>query len=302
MEDMTHIRIFTKVAHLGSFTAAANALDLAPSSVSRTISRLEESLQVKLFHRTTRKLSLTEDGRILKSGAESILNDWQQLESSLSGSQHQPRGLLKLSVPSAVGRNLFVPSLVKFRTQFPEVQLDVSFEDRMADIAGQGYDVVVRTGELADSATHIARKFFDFRLYLCASPAYLTAAPPLRELVDLSQHSILRFRNKATGRLFAWPAESKGINLSQEFIFDDGPAIAKATAQGAGLSVLPTWLCAEGIREGRLVPLLVDALGKTTTPVWLVYLNRQYVASRIQAFVDFMVGQKKEIETLLNCY
>lgn len=300
MLDSKSIGIFLRVVKDGSFSRAAATLNTSPSAVSRAVSKLERDLEVKLFHRTTRSLSLTTEGREFERGARALFQDWTELEARVSGKSTRPAGLVKLSLPSAVGREFLVDYLVSYRLEFPEVDLDVSFQDGMVDLAEQGYDLVVRTGELAESANHIATKFFDFDVLLCASADYLQRSNPIRGFEDLPDHSCLRFRNTATGRVFPWWVESRGIEVPASLVFDDGPSIARACELGAGLAMLPSWHSARLLRERRVVEVLPDDRRPFSTPAWLVYLNRQVLPARSKSLLEYLLARRGELQTRLQ--
>lgn len=300
MLDPKAVATFLCVVHEGSFTKAASALDTSPSVVSRAIAKLESDLSVKLFHRTTRSLSLTVEGREFHQGARELVQDWEDLEARVAGRLTSPTGLVRLSLPSAVGRDFILDHLVDFRRLYPLVEMEVSFQDQLANLAEQGFDLVVRTGELADSANHMARKFFDFDVILCASEAYLAQAPPLSGLGDLEQHSCIRFRNTATGRIFPWWMEPRGFKVPRTLVFDDGPAIARACELGAGLAMLPTWLGVDRLKQGRLVEVLPEHKRPFSTPVWIVHLNRQILPARTRVLLDFLVSRREELQARLR--
>lgn len=294
MLDPKAVTVFLRVTREGSFSRAAETLNTSPSAVSRAVSRLEEELEVKLFHRTTRSLSLTTEGRELEQGAQALLEGWSELEARLAGHTSKPSGLVKVSLPSAVGREMLVDDLVAYRKDFPGVQLEVSFQDRKVDLAEQGFDLVVRTGTLTETANHIATRFFDFQVLLCASPSYLERHP-VRSFDALRHHTCLRFRNTATGRIFPWWVESRGIEVPASLVFDDGPAIARACELGAGLAMLPTWHSAAAIQQGRVVEVLPEQRRPYLTPAWLVYLNRQVLPARTRSLLDFLLARRESL-------
>lgn len=299
MLDSKSIAVFLRVVNDGSFSKAAAALNTSPSAVSRAVSKLEHDLEVKLFHRTTRSLSLTTEGREFERGARALLQDWNELEARVSGKAAKPAGLVKLSLPSAVGREFLVDYLVDYRREFPKVDLDVSFQDGMVDLAEQGYDLVVRTGDLAESANHIATKFFYFEVLLCASRSYLERSAPIHTMQDLRHHCCLRFRNTASGRIFPWWVESRGIEVPASLVFDDGPSIARACELGAGLAMLPSWHSARLLREKRVVEVLPQERRPFSTPAWLVYLNRQVLPARSKSLLEYLLARRDELQAML---
>ena len=291
--NLTNLSIFAQVAQRGSFSAAAETLDLTPSGVSRAVGRMETELGIKLFHRTTRSLSLTSDGRKLLRSSERLLEEWKQLEAWIARDRAELEGSLSISLPSGMGSQVLVEPLVDFQEKHPAVRLHVSFDDRLAGLADDALDLVVRTGRLHDRTELIARKFFDYQVILCASPEYLAKNGMPATPEDLRDHSCLRFR--AGGRIFPWRLPIEQEWASGPLVFDDGPAILKATVLGAGISLLATWLSAPALRDGRLVEIL-PGHRPSSTPCWLVYLNRRFVSPRIQALVDHMVSWRPRIE------
>lgn len=302
MISLSGLEALVQVARTGSFAAASEVLGLSSSAVSKSIARLEQSLGVKLLHRTTRSVSLTPDGERLLAGGERILEELRLLESWMGQSRKTPRGLLRLSLPSAIGRNVLVEAMAEFCGLYPEVRLEASFEDRMADLAEEAVDVTVRTGDLSsDNANLIVRRFFHYQTILCAAPDLFGHLPT--GLDDLRQLPCLHFRNRANGRIFPWRFQVGDEAVREVFdgplVFDDGPALARAAVAGAGVALLPTWLCLEDLKSGRLIELLPQHRG-APVPTWLTYLNRRFVSPRVQAFVDFMAAKATVFERSLH--
>ncbi len=301
MISLTGLEALVQVQKSGSFAAASEVLGLSPSAVSKSISRMEQNLGVKLLHRTTRRLSLTSDGERLLSSAERVMEELEQMESWLGQSRSRPSGTLRVSLPSGLGRNVMVDSMVDFGRCYPNVVLEASFEDRMVDLAGERVDVAVRTGDLDDRAQLIARLFFRYQTILCAAPSAVSRAP--RSISDLEALPCLHFRNRSTGRLFPWRLqqgpEMLRLTFSGPLVFDDIHSLARATMAGAGIALLPTWVAADALRRGELIEFMPHTRAEPI-PTWLTYLERRLVSPRVQAFVTFMAEAGPAIEARLR--
>lgn len=287
MTHLPHLSAFVQVARSGSFTSAAETLGLSSSAVSKSVMRLEHDLGVKLLHRTTRNLSLTGEGERLLERASAILEQLRELEEEMSQGRSQLKGVLRLNFPAALGRNVMIEPVTNFLSQHPQLRSEVSFDDRLIDLAEDGIDVVARTGRLADSATLIVTKFFDYQAVLCASPNFLAERGEPASRQDLESTACIHFRVRATGRVNPWRLKGGEGSFPARLIFEDLTAICKAAVAGAGVALLPTWSCLEELQSGALVEILPE-LRPEPTPVWLAYHDRRHIAPKILAFVDEM--------------
>lgn len=304
MKSLSNIQAFIRVAEVQSFTGASNALGLSASAVSKAVCRLEADLGVKLFHRTTRSISLTSDGTQFYEGCKQILIDLELLESEIQGNhQLTPRGQLTLSVPEAFGRVCLVPMLGGFLQAFPDLTLEVSMDDQTVNLAAQGVDVAIRTGSLGDSANLIASRLITYPMVVCASPSYLSQFGQPQHPEHLQEHTCLNFRNRATGRFYPWMFSINGRNQQSaatgNVVFDNSDAIVQSAIAGLGLSQIPGFLGAEALSRGELVEVL-HPYRPSEIPVWICYLDRRFVALRIRAFVDFMMGQRKAFAAMCS--
>lgn len=234
---------------------------MSASAVSKAVSRLENDLGVKLFHRTTRRISLTPDGMRFYEGCKQLLSDLELLKFEVQGNhQLAPRGKLTLSVPEAFGRVCLVPMLGDFLRAFPDLILDVSMDDYPVDLAAQGVDVAIQTGSLSDRANLIASQLTTYPMVVYASPAYLKQQGQPDHPTDLQQHSCLNFRNQATGRFYPWMfsinVSSQRYAASGTLVFNNTDAIVQSAIAGLGLSQMPRFLAAKALAKGELVEVL----------------------------------------------
>ena len=203
------IELFCLAAEHGSFTSAANAASVTPAAVSRSISRLEERLGVRLFVRTTRQIRLTESGQVYFDQCRQALGQLVDAEREITGGQSIPSGLLRISMPTPYAHYRVLPLLPEFRARYPEVQVDIHLSNRNIDFADEGYDLAIR-GRMPPDSNLIARKLEDAELVLVATPAYLKRAGTPQTLEDLQQHDCIQFELPSTGRRIPWPFHADG--------------------------------------------------------------------------------------------
>jgi DNA-binding transcriptional LysR family regulator len=296
MKSLSNMLAFVRVAEVQSFTQASNGLGLSTSAVSKAVARLEADLGVKLFHRTTRSISLTTDGVRFYEGCQQLLGELDALEAEIQGNRAAPRGRLTVSVSPAFGQVCLVPMLKAFTQAFPQITLDISMDDRLVDPAEQGVDVVIRTGNLSDSANLIARQLVAYPLVVCGSPSYLEQHGYPQHPSQLQQHTCLNFRNRSIGRFYSWSFAVDGkverCAVSGSIVFDNADAIVRSAIVGLGLSQMPAYLAAEATSKGNLVEVL-STYRPPEVPVWICYLDRRFVAPRIRSFVEFIAAQKE---------
>jgi LysR family transcriptional regulator, regulator for bpeEF and oprC len=296
MKSLSNMLAFVRVAEVQSFVQASNMLGLSTSAVSKAVARLEADLGIKLFHRTTRSISLTTDGVRFYEGCQQLLGELDALEAEIQGNRVAPKGRLTVSVSVAFGRVCVVPLLKAFTQEFPEIALDIAMDDRPIDLAEQAVDVVIRSGQLSDSANLIARQIISYPLVVCGSPIYLEQHGKPQYPDELQQHTCLNFRNRSTGRFYPWSFAVNGqierYAVSGSVVFDNADAIVRSAIAGLGLSQMPTFLAAEALAKGDLQEVLF-AYRPPEIPVWICYLDRRFVAPRIRAFVDFVTRQKE---------
>ena len=264
MDRLTSMAVFVKAADLGSFTAAAEALDLSGPMVGKHVRFLEERLGVRLLNRTTRRQSLTEVGLAYYERCRAVLAEAAAADALAADQLTEPRGKLRVSLPVHFGRRCALPILLDLARQHPSLELDLSFSDRIADLAEEGIDLAIRTGELDDRAGLIARRVARQRMVVCASPGYLERHGRPERIEDLGLHQAIIYRR--SGRVNPWlfprcgkpPAEAMPVHRLR---LDDLDAIADAAAAGMGIAWLPSWLVRDHVQAGALLELLPDQPG-----------------------------------------
>jgi DNA-binding transcriptional LysR family regulator len=283
------MRILIRVVDASSFSGAARQLGVAPSSVSRQINDLEEELGVRLFHRTTRKLSLTEAGQIYYERANAIIIDVDEAKLAVS-ELGLPSGILRVTLPSAIGRELVVSGLPKFLDLYPGIKIVMSMDDHIVDLVERGLDVGIRIGRLRDSSIK-ARKLGDSRRVVCASPEYLRKAGRPQTPADLARHNCITWRDHPGLNVwkFRGPDGREEVRVSGNFFAKNADAIIAAGVAGLGLCLLPDWNLGMELRQKQLEVVLpdYDAVPKDS-PVWAVHAHQRHVPPKIRVFIDFL--------------
>jgi DNA-binding transcriptional LysR family regulator len=294
---MEHLDSFIYSAEDGGFSAAARRLGLTPAGVSKNVARLETNLGVRLFRRSTRKLSLTEEGeQLLREVAE----PWHRIQDAMAivrrGANHAA-GPLKVAMAPAVGRMHFVPMLAEFRRRYPEVLPDVHLDNRQVDLIAEGFDVAIGGGvELPQGV--VARELARVRIVLAASPDYLARRGTPTHPDDLAAHDGIARRSIRTGRLQTLTLRDAAGTVAPYdprpvAVLDDPEAMAHAAAAGLGIALLPAPHAGPLLAGGRLVRILPDWYAETG-PLFLYYSNRRLLPAKTRVFVDFVVERFRE--------
>ncbi|WP_370153805.1 LysR substrate-binding domain-containing protein [Ferrovibrio sp.] len=259
MDRLTSMAVFVRTADAGSFAAAAAALGLSAPMVGKHVRFLEDRLGMQLINRTTRRQGLTEFGRAYYERCKAVLAEAEAADALAADQRSQPQGRLRVALPVLFGRRCVAPVLLELARQHPGLELHLSFNDRLVDLAEEGFDLAVRTGRLADQAGLVARRVARQSMIVCAAPGYLAARGTPQQTGDLDAHQAIVYSR--SGRVPPWlfPRED-GAPLevwpTSRLRFDDLDAIADAAAAGMGLAWLPSWLVRDRIQAGALVPLL----------------------------------------------
>lgn len=293
MDALNPISIFVRVAEAKSFTAAAQRLGMSPSAASKSLTRLEQRLGVRLLNRTTRSVSLTDDGGTFYERCRAILSELEDAENAVARQQKHPRGRLRVVMPAGFGRAVLMPVLARFAERQREVVVDVEFSSRAVDLAEEGVDVLVHIGALSDRRL-VARKLCDMRYITVAAPSYLEEHGEPREPAELVRHRCLGHHVPATHRYRDWEFDDGGKRVSKALSgnlnINDGSGLLAAAIEGAGIATVATFLAAEAVRAGRLKVLLRDYIAQGP-PVWIAYLDRRHLPGRIREFVDFVAAE-----------
>jgi DNA-binding transcriptional LysR family regulator len=284
LDDM---RIFVATVDAGNFTAAANRLRLSKQFVSRRVAALEASLGVRLLVRNTRKLAVTDLGHAFYERAQRILADVADAEEAMSARRAEPRGLLKVSAPMSFGMTHLSPLVAEFLGAHPDVRFDMDLSDRVVDVVGEGFDMALRIGRLADS-TLIAQKLADVRMIACCSPGYRRRRGEPASPAELDRHACLPYGHE--GRA-AWTFVVDGVNTTFDvqgpLRANNGEVIRDAAIAGLGIALLPDFIVGEALAAGRLVEVLAQ-WRQPPSAVHVVYPRHREGSVTIRAFAQFL--------------
>lgn len=293
MEPLNHLESFVQSAEGGSFSAAARRLGLTPAAVSKNVARLEARLGVRLFQRSTRRLTLTEGGERFLAQIGGALATLQEAVAGIANDDGQPSGTLKLSMGQAFGREHVLPMLGDFLARYPAILPDWHFDNQQVDLVGEGFDAAIGGGiELSPGV--VARELSRIHVVAVASPAYLAGRALPAQPADLAQLDALLRRSSPTGRLRSWTLQhASGQQATVELprpraIFNDPEAIAQAALLGLGAAMLPMPFVERGLRSGELVRLLPE-WHFDAGAVWLYYPSKKLLPPKTRVFVDFVL-------------
>jgi len=281
---------FVRVVDAKGFSAAAPALGLTPSAVSKLVSRLEMRLGVRLLQRTTRALSLTADGEAFYAAARRIVGEIAALESEISDQRGTPHGLLRVTTSLAFSTHQLAPMIGEFLERYPAIQLELTPTDRVVDMIEEGVDVAIRIGRLPDSSL-MARKIGEDVRLVCAAPSYLARHPAPQRPQELVRHNCIVSRDRAY--LNRWPfridGEVREIEVGGRLAVSEGEAQMRLALRGLGIVRLTRLTVAAAIKRGELVSLLLEYSAEEPVPIHAVYPHRKHLASKVTAFVGFII-------------
>jgi len=289
MDRLASMAVFVKAVDLGSFAAAAAALDLSGPMVGKHVRLLEERLGVRLLNRTTRRQSLTDFGRAYYERCRVVLAEADAADALAADQLAEPRGKLRVAMPAHFGRHCVAPVLLQLARQYPTLELDLSLSDRFIDLAEDGLDLAIRTGVLDDKAGVIARCVARQRMVVCASPSYLERHGEPRRMEDLGGHQAIIYRR--VGRVvrpWLFPRDGQPplqVMPASRLRLDDLDAIADAATANMGLAWLPYWLVRERVESGALVPLLPDQPGYLYD-AYALWLQTPHLSLKVRLAVD----------------
>jgi DNA-binding transcriptional LysR family regulator len=280
---------FVAVAKTSSFTAAAKKMRISVAKVSRCVAALEERLGVKLLHRTTRKVSLTEAGQLYFEHCSDLVNGLEQAELSVTRMQSSPQGLVKLTAPTTYGEKHLAPLLIKFLKHYPQVDVDLMLTNKKLDLIDTGIDLAIRLGKLDDSNLTV-RRLAGRHLYVCASPSYLEHHGTPYTLSELNQHQCLvgtldHWRFKDNGR-------SRSMHVSGRFKCNNGNILRNAAKRGFGLVQLPDYYVTQDLKEGILTEVL-STYRSDPEGIWALYPKNRNLSPKIRLLIDFLAHHLK---------
>ncbi|QFY44014.1 LysR family transcriptional regulator [Candidatus Methylospira mobilis] len=287
------ISAFVEAAEAGSFALAAERMRLTRSAVGKSISRLEQRLGVRLFQRTTRSQSLTDEGQAYYERCVRALAELDAGALALDSGKGEPVGRLRISVPVLFGRHCVAPVLLALGRRYPRLVMEMSFNDRVVDLVEEGYDLAVRIGNLPDSSSLAARRLAAQRMVICAAPRYLDACGKPAGLDELSGHIGIAYGR--SGRIQPWRVSDAGgqalkPQVDIRYVFDDLQAIADAAVAGMGLAWLPCWLMANSARAGELA-IVMDCDTMQAADIYAVWPRSHYLPTKTRAAIDALVAE-----------
>ena len=291
MDSLNGFVVFVQVAETRSFVAAGRELGVSASAIGKSVARLEEKLGVRLFHRSTRSVTLTAEGTLFLERSRRILAEIDAAELELSQASAAPRGRLRVSLPLV--SSLMLPVLGEFMRAYPQIELDLDFTDRMVDVIEEGFDAVVRTGEPADSRLS-ARRLGSFHMRLVASPDYLKRCGVPQTTADLEQRSCLHYRFPNSGKLETWAlrraAGEAELQLPTSMICNNIETRVCFALRGLGIAYLPDFAIREPLAAGLLQPILVDQVGGDGV-FNVLWPASKYPSPKVRALVDFLCAK-----------
>ncbi|MFG6176651.1 LysR family transcriptional regulator [Halomonas sp. THAF12] len=286
MQRWDRVEAFIEVVRLGAFNAAAEQLKVSSSHVSRLVSQLENQLGTTLLYRTTRRIRLTEAGRLYYQHCQHLFEGFREAETAVKELQDTPTGRLGLTCATTFGERFIAPLVHDFMCAHPRLEVHMHFTNRQVDIIDEGFDVAIRMGALKDS-TLIARRLCERREYVVGSPSYFTRIAQPHSLSELSRHRCL------IGSKDHWRFDVDGVRrevrVDGPWRGNSGPALLDATLKGLGLAQLPDYYVEEYLARGKLISVL-DAYRHGDTAVWAVYPRHRHRSAKVQRFLDYLVA------------
>ena len=284
MDKLRAMRLFVRVAEMGSFTLVAEELDTSKSMVSKEITRLEKTLGARLLQRSTRSLRLTDVGQGYLERCRKILLEVDDSESYIQEQQSRPMGRLRVNAPTALGINELAPAFAEFLLQHPDVELDIELSDEWIDLIEHDFDLGFRVASAAFDSSYIGKVLTHFKYKVCASPQYLAANPVIRKVPDLSVHNCFSYTYFRGGN--EWPL-GDGVQVSGNIRANNTSFMKQLITQGLGIGFFPDFICKDELADGRMVEVLPD-VSRPELTLYAIYPVRQFVPPKIQACVQFM--------------
>lgn len=292
MDTLVSIRVFCQVAELKSFVAAAERLGLSPAMISKHVMQLERRLSTRLLNRTSRRVGLTEAGRVYFEQVRQTLDTLDEVEAVVSKATVVPRGTLKLSAPVWFANAHFASVLAEYRSRYPEVQLEVDLSGRLVNLVDEGFDLALRvTPSLDDSL--IARSLTKIIMQFVASPRYLESAGRPKTPADLGGHAFLKYTlYPVRGITLPGPDGEVALAFDEVLLSGNETLLHHAAVAGMGIAMLPIWLIADDLAAGRLEPLLPEWT-TIEAQLYAVYPSRKYLSAKVRTFIDFVAADPR---------
>ncbi|MBD9631495.1 LysR family transcriptional regulator [Pseudomonas sp. PDM19] len=290
MDRLEQMATFVRAVELGSFSAVAEELQMSSQLVGKQVKMLEQHLGLSLLNRTTRRQSLTDFGRAFYQRAKLILADMEAAESLAAVTRGTPSGRLRINAPVTFGMRVLSPRLLEYMVRYPQVAVDLTLSNDLVDLVNDGYDVVFRIGELADSRLK-AVPLAPYRLVLCAAPAYLARRPAILAPEDLSQHECLgfAFSDGRSSWTFDGPDGRIEVPITSRLTINQGDPLLAAAVAGLGVVLQPQELVGDALRSGTLVQLLPQ-YSVPTSPMHILYAPDRRLTPKLRSFLDFAIA------------
>lgn len=286
--NIDHLKLFARLAATHNISKAGQALGLSPAVSSAYISKLEEGLGVRLVHRTTRKVSLTQEGLAFLPHAEEVLSSIDAAKASVGVGRASPSGTLRVSAPASFGRMHLVPALKGFLAQYPDLNIDCRLSDSIIDLVEGGFDIAIRDAELNDSSL-IARKLAPDKRIVCASPEYINQYGDPKSPQDLRNHQCITLMGLESWS-FETPNGQQKIKAKGNFRTDNGEAVRDACVSGLGITLSSTWSIYQHLKSGELVEILKETPLVSNTSIWAVYPSSRLLAPKVRVFIDYFAS------------
>ena len=291
MDRIDSMGVFAKVVASRSFSGAARELRLSQAAVSKHVRALEDWLGARLLNRTTRRVGVTEIGALVYERSRRILDEIDEVERDTNALHVSPRGLLRVAAPVSLGVTQLGAALADYLERYPEITLDLVVNDRFIDLVEEGFDLAIRVGPLADSSLMV-RRLAPVRFVLCAAPSYLERHGAPRRLEDLEQHRCLCYSLRTLPGVwrFAGPKGEVSLRVTGRFRANNGNVLCAAMLSGAGIGLAPSFLIAEDLAEGRLLPLLPD-YRPVETDMSAIYPPGRNMSAKVRSLIDFLAAR-----------
>jgi DNA-binding transcriptional LysR family regulator len=292
MDRFTALNVFRQVAELGSFAAAGQRLGLSPPAISKNIAELEAHLGARLIQRTTRRMALTEEGRLYLAHVTRGLEALADAEQALCTTKAEPSGTLRVSAPITVTLTRLSTAIPDFLARYPALRLDLDLNDRRVDIVREGFDLAIRGSDRLEDSTLVARQLAVVQHVVCGAPSYFALHGVPQTPADLGAHACVRF--SLSGHADSWDfvkdRHTERVVVNARYSVSSSLAVRDALRAGAGVSLIPVPYVEDDLRQGRLQAVLQDWQTVETT-FYAVYPSRQHLAPKIRAFLDFLLDQ-----------
>lgn len=284
--NIEHLKLFVRIASTNNISFAGAELGISAAVASSHIKKLEESLGVRLIHRTTRKVSLTEEGAAFLHHAEDVISSMEAAKASVGAGNVSPSGTLRIAAPASFGRMHLLSAIADFMNDFPNLKIDLKLSDTIVDLVEGGFDVAIRNSELKDSSL-VAKKLVNDKRILCAAPSYLSKFGSPTTPEDLKSHNYITLLN-----LDHWSFKNdkniSNIKVSGNFRTDNGEAIRDACSYGVGITINSTWSAYKQLISGELVEVLTEYPLISEAAIWAIYPSSRQLAPKVRSFIDYL--------------